>query len=261
MLETLWLRLEIENRYLSMFLFSLLFSFAVLYFTKTFIPLPTGISSVFLISLAAAYPFVRYMKHEEESESKMQKRLSEKSLLKRHEKELLLYVAFFLGVIITFIISSFVFGTNSFEAQLESISGMQNIRGYVTQNTIGFSEVFLNNLTVFSITFLISLMISAGMVFILVWNASVLGVFIASNSENAIMAHVNILPYLPHGIIEIAGYIMAGIAASLLSYQLERKIRGKNYAKGVFSQVLADVFLLVVIGIGLLIIGATIEVL
>jgi len=260
MLETLWLKLEIQNRYLSMLAFSFVFSIVVLWLTKSFVPLPTGLASVFLISLAAAYPFVRYMKHEEESESVIKKRFSERNILRRHERELMIYLVFFVGVTFAYISSYYIWGASAFGDQFQAVNQIQGISGNASGG-IGFSEILMNNLMVFAITFVIALVISAGTVFILVWNASILGVFVAHASQNALFAHVNVLTYLPHGLLEIGAYVLSGIAASLLSYQLDRKLRGKKFDGGAFVRVLGDVFILVVIGLGFLVLGAFVEVL
>ena len=258
MLETIWLKLEMENKYIQMLFFSLIFSLVVIGFTRMFIPLPTGIAAVFLVALTAAYPFVRHLKHEEETESNAVKKLSESSLLKRHSREIIIYGVFFIGVTLAFMTSYYIFGPEAFAAQLEGAD--QTLTGKVTGADLGFVEIMSNNLMVFGITFLLSLLVSAGIVFILVWNASVLGIFVANSSGNAMSASVNILSYLPHGLIEISGYALAGLSASLLAYQLERKIRNKSYATGMLSVVIIDVVVLAVISVGLLTLGAFVEV-
>lgn len=260
MLETLWLRFEVENKLLGIFLISFVLSTVMVWFSKVLLPLPTGVTSVFLVSLAAAYPVVSYLKQEEESESAKAKRLSEKTLLKRHERELGIYIAFFLGVTSAYIIMSAALSPSVFEAQGVAMQAA-GISGQVTGG-LSFASILFNNLVVFGITFALSLLISAGTVFILVWNASILGIFLSSLSDNVLYAQAQALIYLPHGLLEIGGYILAGIAASLLAYQLDRKIRGKHSKKSQasFPKVLEDCTILTLIGFGMVLLGTVIEV-
>ncbi|MFB6075922.1 MAG: stage II sporulation protein M [Candidatus Aenigmatarchaeota archaeon] len=165
--------------------------------------------------------------------------------------------------------------------------------------------IISNNLFVFFITFLLSFVLSAGMVFILVWNASVIGVFfgkkIAAAGVNAPLSFVpnllqlpwyvvgilmgpllskdrnsqiifssisivvihgmmsyGIIGYMPHGILEIGSYCIAGISGFLLSRHVEdyRKEGSKE-----FLELSEDCFILLGIGLLMLILGGIIEVL
>jgi len=62
------------------------------------------------------------------------------------------------------------------------------------------------------------------MVFILVWNASVWGVFLSKIiNTNPIVA----LSYLPHRLLEMSGFVLAGIAGALL-YHISLSILRKD---------------------------------
>ena len=93
------------------------------------------------------------------------------------------------------------------------------------------------------------------MVFILVWNASVLGVFL---SKIININPITALLYLPHGLLEISGFILAGIAGALLSHQFEH-FKKEHRNKKVFRRILNDIGLLVFIGVVAIIIGGLIE--
>ncbi|PJD00839.1 hypothetical protein COU38_04275 [Candidatus Micrarchaeota archaeon CG10_big_fil_rev_8_21_14_0_10_54_18] len=93
------------------------------------------------------------------------------------------------------------------------------------------------------------------MVFILVWNASVWGVFLSKIiNTNPIVA----LSYLPHRLLEMSGFVLAGIAGALLSHQFEHFKKG-HHNKRVFRRILNDIGLLVFIGVVAIIIWGLIE--
>lgn len=258
MFERLWLKDELENKYFHIFIFGVVFTIIALLLTNYILPIKNGLIAVFLISLAAAYPLVAYLRVEEDEEEKLIKKHKEKNLLKRHEKELMIYLSFFLGVMIVFVIAVFLLPDSFFSPQNEIIKG---ITGFATFQTGNFADVnilstiLLNNLEIFLLAFALSFVISAGMIFILVWNASVLGVFLSEIiSTNLIIA----LSYLPHGLLEISGFMLAGVAGALLSHQFEHFKKG-HHNKSVFRGILKDIGILLFIGVIVIIVGGLIE--
>lgn len=260
MLEGIWIKEEYENKVLYIFFFGLIFTLISSLITEMVFPSQPGLVAVFLVSLVGAYPMITYLRKKESEE--MMKKMTEKKLLKRHENELAIYVSFFLGVMFGFIISAYIMPSYFFEIQENVISG---IRSTVSGNiVIGglFNVIISNNMWVFALTFIVSFLFSAGMIFILVWNASVLGVFLARTSKNIYQMHMLALSYLPHGILEIAAYILAGISGALLSYQFDYYyIRKTPYKKEAVFRALKDSVILLFIGMGFLIIAGIIEVL
>ncbi len=263
MLEGIWLREEYKNNLLVIFFFALFFTVMAVYLTNYILPISQGLVAVFLVSLMGAYPLIAYLRSEEKVE--MIKRLSEEKLLKRHANELAIYLAFFLGVTFGFIIADFIFPQNFFAIQIEIIEGIRGASiGAVTGNAIIstlFERIINNNLWVFFLTFIISFLFSAGMIFVLVWNASVLGVFIARVSGGVSEMHIVALSYLPHGILEIASYILAGISGALLSYQFGYYYTTKEYKKETFFRVIKDSVVLIIGGLACLFVAGLIEIL
>ncbi len=271
MLELVWLREEYKNNLLAIFFFALAFTVISVFLTKYLLPISMGLVSVFLVSLVGAYPLIQYLMSEEKEE--MMKRLTEERLLLRHANELAVYLAFFLGVTFGYIISTFIFPASFFAVQIEIIEGIRgaalrgaatDLTGQIAGNAIIsslFERIITNNLWVFFLTFLISFLFSAGMVFVLVWNASVLGVFIAKASTGISDMHILMLSYLPHGIMEIAAYILAGISGALLSYQFSYYFSTKEYKKETFFRVVKDSLILVAGGLLCLFVAGLIEIL
>jgi len=270
MLEGIWLREEYKNNLLIIFFFALVFTILAVFLAKYLLPINQGLVSVFLVSLIASYPLIAYLRSEEKKE--MIKRLSEEKLLIRHADELAIYMTFFLGVTFSFIISSFVFPESFFTVQIEVIEGIRgaSIRGAsvdATGQMLGnaiisnlFERIITNNVWVFFLTFVVSFLFSAGMVFVLVWNASVLGVFLAKASESVLEIHMVALSYLPHGLIEIAAYTLSGISGALLSYQFSYFYTTKDYKKETFFRVVKDSATLVILGLICLLVAGIIEV-
>jgi uncharacterized membrane protein SpoIIM required for sporulation len=124
----------------------------------------------------------------------------------------------------------------------------------------GLIEILANNIRLFALTFFLSFFITAGVVFILVWNASVLGVFLAKISQTIWHLPLLTIAYMPHGLFEIAGYVLAGIAGGLLSHHVEHFLFEKKIGKKRFMQVWLDVLILIAIGIMSILVAGLIEV-
>ena len=260
MLEGFWLRKEYENKPIYIFFFGLIFTILASLVSELIFPSYIGIISVFLVSLVGAYPMITYLRKKEAEE--MKGKMCEEKLLKRHEDELVMYLSFFLGVTLGFVISSYFLPTGYFEIQ-EGV--ILSIRGSITGNILSnsfFQMIISNNIWVFFLTFLVSFLFSAGMIFILVWNASVLGVFLARASRNITHFHLLAVSYLPHGLLEIAAYILAGISGALVSYQFDYYfIRKDKYDFDSVIRAIKDVMILITIGLVCLFLAGLIEVL
>ena len=262
MLEGVWLKEERRKNLLAIFFFALTFTLISVFLTNYILPINQGLVAVFLVSLVGAYPLIAYLRGEEKEI--LVKKLSEEKLLARHVDELAIYISFFLGVMFGFLISAIVLPPDFFSVQIEIIEG---IRGSALQGATGnvivsylFEKIVTNNLWVFFLTFVVSFLFSAGMVFILVWNASVLGVFIAKASTGMSDIHLLLFSYLPHGLLEIASYILAGISGALLSYQFGYYYTTKEYKKEAFIRVVKDSMIVLVFGLACLFLAAVIEV-
>ncbi|MFH2028053.1 MAG: stage II sporulation protein M, partial [Nanoarchaeota archaeon] len=103
-----------------------------------------------------------------------------------------------------------------------------------------------------------------GAIFILTWNASVIGVaignFARSNITNATsyfhVTSLGILRYMIHGIPEIAAYFVAGLAGGIISVAVIRH----HFTSKKFERILYDSTDLLIIAMVLLFIAALIEV-
>ena len=140
--------------------------------------------------------------------------------------------------------------------------------------TIGnsFRKIFLNNIRILGLCVLFSFIFGSGAIFILTWNASVLGVAVG----NAIRLGVAggggaatyfgavsfaLIRYMMHGIPEIAAYFLGGLAGAVIGFTiLEYKI-GLGKLSDKLGGSLKDAVSLVLLGVVLLLIAALIEIL
>lgn len=127
-----------------------------------------------------------------------------------------------------------------------------------------FSGLVANNFLVFIFIFLASFIYGAGSIFVIVWNASVWGVVIATIARNAANAVGNnpfayfaatILSAFPHMFLEAGAYFMATISGAVIGQAvLTEKIFSERFTKAV-----KDALTLFGIAVIILILGAYVE--
>ncbi len=159
-----------------------------------------------------------------------------------HLPEVEMYLSIFAGLAVGFGVLAQNF-PGSFDAQ-RAILG---VSGAAVQGG-SFEMILSNNLTVFSSIFLVSLLVGSAGAFILAWNASVFGVFMAEifSSEPLLT-----IAYLPHSLFEMSGFVIGGIAGSLISAAVYREHFDRETWK--------DYIKLVLTGLGCILIGAFLE--
>jgi len=216
----------------------------------------SGIFSVLFIIIPSAYFMTSLIKREERIEEKDIEEFHKKSFWEKHFVHIILLLVFFAGVTLTFALWHFFLDPNFFQVQDVVINRIQGVSGALTKGSFAdFSRVLGNNLQVMLFAFLFSLFFGAGAVFIIVWNASILGVAIAKISESVWHIPGAGSMFVTHGILEIGGYIVAGLAGSLISAAVLRKNRS-----AVLKAILFDSLKLLVLAIVLILIGAFVEV-
>lgn len=189
---------------------------------KVLFPSEIGLVAVVLAAIPLIYPLTRFFLEDEENE-------------RAHIPEVFTYGALFLGQVIGFFVVAYhnpeilSLQISMFETQLASMG----ITGYAT-NVGPFMRILANNIMVFFFILSTATIIGSAGTFILTWNASVLGVFLAtltnelSESYQKIITGTDLTPtplaYVPHATFEMTGFIVAGISGSLLSASLYRAI-------------------------------------
>lgn len=163
------------------------------------------------------------------------------------------YAALFAGQVTGyFLVALMVPG--ALEFQLQAL----NVRGFATVSA-GFSTVVLNNIGVFVSILAVSAIIGSSGAFILGWNASAVGAFFAvlvsrfatASSFFTCSPNPSPLCYFPHTVFEMTGFIIAGVAGTLLSAAIYRREVSREHQLRLLKLVSA--------GLLLVLLGAIIE--
>lgn len=230
---------------------------------------------VFMITMAALPIFYNTSKLEESKDMIMD---NETAILREHNKAISFFMYMFIGITVACAVWYSVLpisATNSlFDKQTGTIQAINNqVTGNAVYNLSIFWKIFFNNFKVLAFSILFSFIYGAGAIFILAWNATVIGAaignFIRTNISNYTSSlglleagnyfHVislGLLKYSIHGIPEIAAYFYGGLAGGILSVALIRK----HFKSEKFPVIMKDFSEMTLIAVGFLIAAAFLEV-
>jgi len=240
-------------------------------------------SSLFMIFLGtiASIPIMyRLMKLEEQKDVTD---VEEKVLLKEHSKALFSMMYLFLGATICFAFWYVILpsGTISilFESQASTIASI-NGRAVTTLSTTGqvtgfgvFTKIFFNNVKVLLFCILFSFLYGAGALFILMWNASIVGTaignFIRTNIATLAaqaggigvagyfsVVSIGLFKYAIHGFPEILAYFVAALAGGIISIA----VINHDFSTRKFEHIILDSADLLMLSIFILFVAAILEV-
>jgi uncharacterized membrane protein SpoIIM required for sporulation len=238
----------------------------------------SSIFMIFLTTIAATPIIYKLMKTEEEKDLTD---VEEKVLLKEHSKALKAFMYLFIGATLCFafwyaVLSQDMVNT-LFHAQSSTISSINakvvETTGYVTNPGAVFTRIFFNNVKVLLFCVLFSFMYGAGAIFILMWNASVVGTAIGSFIRSSVGLLVGtacgpnlgttfcavssgILRYTIHGVPEILAYFVAALAGGIISIA----VINHEFTSRKFEHILLDSADLLMLAIGILFVAALLEV-
>lgn len=221
-------------------------------------------------------PFMYYtIKIEEKKDLRMK---SEGSILKEHGKALAAFMFLFFGFIIAF--SSFFIllptqASQNFQVQVETYCQINSysddqfnrcvdnsFTGKVSSDSNAefiskeFKIIFFNNVNVMLLSLFFSFFFGAGAIFILAWNASVIGAAMGIFSRELHILPLGFLRFMIHGVPEILAYFIAALAGGIIGTAVIRH----HFEDGRFRKVLKDSLVLILIALGLLFIGTLIEI-
>ena len=224
---------------------------------------------VFLTVMACVPIMYGTIKMEEKKDMEIE---DEKILIKEHGKALSFFIFLFLGITVAFTLW-YVFlppeiSSSVFSIQAKTISDINTkITGQgINQSTL-FSKIFLNNMKVLVFCIIFAFIYGVGAIFILTWNASVIGTamgnFVRSNISNISsisnyfqVTSLGFLRYMIHGIPEIMAYFIAGLAAGIISIAVIKH----DFKSDKFRHVLFDSIDLIILSVVVLLFAALIEV-
>jgi uncharacterized membrane protein SpoIIM required for sporulation len=215
-------------------------------------------------TVAASIPLVYWtLKLEEKKDLWIHE---EKILIKEHGKALAFLTFLFLGFVFSFTIwYLFLPATTSaklFEVQTNTITEINNpMTGNAINIASTLTKILINNMKVLLFCLIFAFFYGFGSLFILTWNASIIGVAIGDLVKTTIGSYISVLPfamvkYLIHGVPEMFAYFMAGLAGGIISIAVIRH----DYKSGRFAHILLDSADMVFGAVVLLIIAALLEV-
>ncbi len=233
-----------------------------------------SIVMVFLTVMAALPLMYQAIRLEEEKDILLS---HERTILKEHGKAIKFFLTLFIGFVIAYslwyVVLPDVLSQKLFITQTHTISNLnQQVTGALAQFGL-MNKIFLNNVKVLIFCILFSFLYCSGAIFILSWNASVIGAAVgnfirthlAQAAESTGLARyanylhissLSLLRYAVHGIPEILAYFIAGLAGGILSVAIIRHDFGTTN----LEKVLLDTSDLILIAIFILFIAALIEV-
>lgn len=231
--------------------------------------------AVFMITMAALPIFYNTMRLEESKDLLMDK---ETEILREHNKAISFFMYLFIGITFACALWYVVLPTSTvnqlFDKQTETIQTINNqVSGNAIHNLNAFSKIFFNNFKVLSFSILFSFVYGAGAIFILSWNATVIGAAIGNFVRSNISSYTSsmglleagnyfhvfslgLLKYSVHGIPEIAAYFYGGLAGGIISVAIVKK----HFKSEKFPVIMRDFSELVLIAIGFLIAASFMEV-
>ncbi len=190
----------------------------------------------------------------------------EKVLIKEHGKALTFFMFLFIGFVVSFslwyLLLSPETASQVFEVQAKTIAEINNpLTGNAFNLASTFTKIVINNMKVLLFCLIFAFFYGFGAIFILTWNASIMGVAIGDFVKSHIGSYAAILPiallkYMVHGIPEMIAYFMAGLAGGIISIAA---IRHDLFSKK-FKHILLDSSDLIFGAILLLFIAALLEV-
>ncbi len=206
-------------------------------------PAAASVVAIFFIVIVMLPAFYRFLITEEEyieelcCNSHVRHKTIEavSSLFERNRDVIIAYTYLFIGVafastlLYTFLPSTYLSGAFSFQKET-----LHAIRGDLTSPSIEFVKIFFNNLRVSFVAFLLSFFFGTGALFVITWNATIVGVFFGELAREfverglckgaaAILAFLfGSASIMLHAVPEITAYFLAGIAGGILSLGVYR---------------------------------------
>tara|TARA_Y100000310_G_scaffold340439_1_gene436259 strand:+ start:27075 stop:27881 length:807 start_codon:yes stop_codon:yes gene_type:complete len=247
------------------FFLGFIYSMVALVSASLIFPKSIGLMSVAFTSILLI-PSLNVLLAQEENQEVRQKKLSLKLLWRDHNDILKVYIYMFLGVFAAFLLISLFYNqalvTQRFSSQLSAAG----IHGSAIDFYGKFSQIVQNNLLIFIVCFMLSLVYGAGAVLFLTWNASVWGIVFGfftrftineGAGTNPISTFFSkITPFLPHMTTEALAYVIAAIMGGIMSKAIIREKWGSKK----FNHILTDALLVLGLGVAVVIVAAYLEV-
>jgi len=230
---------------------------------------------VFLSTMAAVPLMFNVIRNEEEKDIEG---MEEKWLLKEHWKALRAFMWLFVGMTIAYSFW-YLFVNEStlsvlFSAQGDVIQSINSrVTGFGSVQLVAFTKIFLNNVRVLIFCILFSFVYGSGAIFLLSWNASVIGAAIGNFMRTGVVdlagkaglvkvtayfsvISLGLMKYVIHGVPEILAYFVAGLAGGIISIAVIRH----DFGTKKFEHIVLDSADLLLLSLLILFVAAILEV-
>ncbi len=221
----------------------------------------TSLAIIFLTTLSCLYVVQGAIKMEEKKEKNWQ---SEKWLLKEHRPIATLILMLFIGFTVSSALWAFFLppetSSTVFALQGSSVEQIKLITGKAVDSGATLTNILNNNIKLILISLIFAVFYGAGAIYIIAWNASVMGFVIGSVAKETfglIALPIAFAKYFLHGIPEMLAYILTSLAGGILYFAF---IKGDLTNKDKIKRIILDVSSLILISILLLLFSAILEV-
>jgi uncharacterized membrane protein SpoIIM required for sporulation len=225
--------------------------------------LPKFASPVMLaFTMVAFVPLMISLMKEEELRDEGRKNKLAHWLVKEHWPAMKFFICMFAGMLLAYIVLFILLptqhATNLFSMQLDIITS-RNVQLGALIGDGKLLAILANNFKVLAIGLFLAFIYGTGAIFILSWNAAILGTLIGDIVKTAITTGtvpLAIGKYLLHGIPEIIAYFIAGLAGGIISIAVAKHKLGDPQ----FKEVVKDSLELILLSVVLLIFAGLLEV-
>jgi len=262
-LESLFPEKTIESKPVDMLVLSFVVAIVSIFASYFVFPKYAGIIAPLITALAIAPLIFRLFEDEEDEIDEVAEKTLIMGFFARHGNIIKLFTLFFIGNFLAVFLVSVALPDallqSMFEPQLADIEAVQALGASGSVIHPGLVDIIMfNNLKVMAFAFLLSFLFGTGATFILSWNASILGIFLANYARQGLYHTLLITGsgILPHATVEIVAYFLAGIAGGILSVGMVRE----KFWSPEFKLMLKDSLLLLSIAVLAVVVGAFIEV-
>ncbi|MBN1502634.1 stage II sporulation protein M [Candidatus Woesearchaeota archaeon] len=274
-IESLISPLKAEAKPLKMMLFGFIYTSIAIFLGWWIFKEQSSLVFVFLTTMAAVPLMYNTIKLEEKKDCM---NLPEKTLLREHGRALALFMNLFVGVTLactvwyTFLPNNII--SFLFKIQSDTIIQINStVTGFSIRNFEIFTKILSNNLKVLIFCVLFSFLYGVGAIFILTWNASVIGVAIGNFIRSEFykissslgftyltnyfhIVSIGLFRYAIHGIPEILSYFTAGLAGGIISTAVIKH----DFGTKAYEKIVMDSSLLLLLSFFLIVTAAFLEV-
>jgi uncharacterized membrane protein SpoIIM required for sporulation len=217
---------------------------------------------VFLTVLSCLYIVQGTLRAEESKERDYK---TEEWILKEHWRLLSFLLFLFIGFVFAFAFWAFILPSEKvsviFGVQDDVVEGIRNMvaTGNVTSQG-AFFVILKNNLKVLFISLIFAFFYGAGAIFVLAWNASVMGLVIGTLARETfgfVALPIAFLKYFVHGIPEMLAYLTIALSGGIVYVAV---VRGDFLKEGRWKTLVRDSIILIILSAALIILSAFIEV-